>query len=177
MRGEEVQLFGLAKQSSEDSLVAVLPGTHSKHANFENDELTEFATYMTGELFSVLSKHSILGRGLPEQTSSEDHQVILKGVLDGQTHQLTNALFLTRTHRLFENISETQVLEYLSGLLIGNELKALSTKHTYLVGSNSLCARYKLACEALAIRSTYMNGDDCFLAAMTELQEVMNNEV
>lgn len=175
MRGEEVQLFGLVKLTDEDPLVAVLPGTHSKHAHFENGKLTRYATYMTGELFSVLSKHSILGRSLPEQTSSDDHQALLRGVRDGQTDQLTNALFLTRTHRLFKSISETEVLEYLSGMLIGNELRALNTNHIYLVGSKSLWAHYKLACEELAIRSTYMNGDDCFLAGMAELQQVMNN--
>ncbi|WP_036820419.1 2-dehydro-3-deoxygalactonokinase, partial [Photobacterium sanctipauli] len=176
MRGEEVQLFGLAKLTGDSDMVAVMPGTHSKHAEFANGELTAFASYMTGELFSVVSNHTILGRGLPEPSASGDDRAFLKGVQEGQTDQLTNTLFMARTHRLFNHISESDVLDYLSGVLIGNELKALQAKQVYLVGGQKLCARYQVACQALGIESTYINGDDCFLAGMAAIQEVMNND-
>ncbi|MGF1733762.1 2-dehydro-3-deoxygalactonokinase [Photobacterium satsumensis] len=178
MRGEEVQLFGLAKLTGMADLVAVMPGTHSKHAVFSKGELVEFSSYMTGELFSVISKHTILGRGLPEAEPLTDDLVFLKGVSEGQGEQLTNTLFMARTHRLFDNITDAEVLDYLSGVLIGNELKALDVKQAqvYLVGGSKLCERYQLACQELGIESTYINGDECFIAGMAAIQEVMNND-
>ncbi|WP_111977178.1 2-dehydro-3-deoxygalactonokinase [Algibacillus agarilyticus] len=175
MRGEEVQLFGLSKVVKQDTLAVILPGTHSKHATFSHGKMTAFSSFMTGELFSVISKHTILGKGLPEQLDSP--YAFLKGVKEGKiTNKLTSTLFATRTHRLFNNIAETAVLDYLSGLLIGNELKSLTQDHVYLVGGTSLCERYKAACEALNISSTYLNGDECFLAGMTDLIKVINND-
>ncbi|AJR05330.1 hypothetical protein C9J03_08770 [Photobacterium gaetbulicola] len=178
MRGEEVQLFGLARLTGRLDLTAVMPGTHSKHAVLSNGELTSFSSYMTGELFSVVSKHTILARGLPENTLPLNHTAFLKGVADGQAEQLTNTLFMARTHRLFNNIAEDEVSDYLSGVLIGNELKALTVqqKQVYLVGGSKLCARYQLACQALDIESTYINGDDCFIAGMAAIQEVMKHD-
>lgn len=175
MRGEEVQLFGLAKLVDKASLNAILPGTHSKHARFENSKMTSFASFMTGELFSVISKHTVLGMGLPEQKDSSS--AFLRGVKEGQlTDQLTSTIFAARTHRLFNNIAETDVLDYLSGVLIGNELKALTNEHVYLVGGESLCARYKQACDEISISSTYMSGDECFLRGMADLIKVINND-
>ena len=40
----------------------MLPGTHSKWAWSEAGRITRFATYMTGEVYDVLARHSILGR-------------------------------------------------------------------------------------------------------------------
>lgn len=71
MRGEEVQLFGLAKMIDQTNATALFPGTHSKHIKFSNNQLHKFSTYMTGELFSILSTQSILGRDLPKQSQSE----------------------------------------------------------------------------------------------------------
>jgi 2-dehydro-3-deoxygalactonokinase len=172
MRGEEVQLFGLAQITSKSSLNAILPGTHSKHARFSENKMTEFSSFMTGELFSVISQHTILGKGLPEQIDSQ--QAFLRGVREGKTDKLTSTLFAARTHRLFNNLKDTEILDYLSGLLIGNELKSLANVHVYLVGDKGLCNRYKLACGALFIESTYVNGDECFLAGMANLITVLN---
>ncbi|PSU33910.1 2-dehydro-3-deoxygalactonokinase [Photobacterium lutimaris] len=178
MRGEEVQLFGLAKLTGMADLVAIMPGTHSKHAAFNKGQLVEFSSYMTGELFSVISTHTILGRGLPETGALTDNLAFLKGVREGQGEQLTNTLFMARTHRLFNNITDAEVLDYLSGVLIGNELKALEAKQVqvYLVGGGKLCERYQLACQELGLESTYINGDECFIAGMAAIQKVMNND-
>lgn len=175
MRGEEVQLFGLAKLTKNNSLDAVLPGTHSKHATFIDSEMTAFASFMTGELFSVITEHTILGKGLPEQVDNQ--AAFLRGVTESKTSKLTSVLFAARTHRLFNNMADTDVHDYLSGLLIGNELNSLTNRHVYLVGGKTLCARYELACKELAISSTYMNGDECFLAGMADLIEVINKAV
>ena len=173
MRGEEVQVFGLSHLMKKPLFNAVLPGTHSKHVRVVNAQITEVSSFMTGELFSVLSKHTILGKGLPKQIDNKD--AFIQGVKAGQTDKLTNALFTARTHKLFNKIADTDIHDYLSGLLIGYELKSFNGSHIFLVGSKSLCEKYTIACDVLLIGSTYYSGDDCFLAGMIELTKVIHN--
>ena len=172
MRGEEVQVFGLSKLIGKTLFNAILPGTHSKHIRVVNGKITELLSFMTGELFSVITEHTILGKGLPEQKDSAE--AFLRGVKESKTDKLTNVLFAARTHRLFNNISDNEVYSYLSGLLIGNELHNLSSSHVYMVGGEKLCSKYKLACSALSIAFTYVNGDECFLAGMADLIKVLH---
>ncbi|GAM58356.1 2-dehydro-3-deoxygalactonokinase [Vibrio ishigakensis] len=171
MRGEEVQLFGLLERLSQSEVEAVFPGTHSKHIRVEEGRLTSFRTYMTGELFSALSEHTILGRGLPEQSQSSDSY--LKGVQESHNGHFTNQLFKTRTHRLFENLPEVEVHEYLSGLLIGSELRQLDDVGIYLVGGEKLCERYTQACDYLEKPNQFVSGDDCFLVGMLIIKEAL----
>ncbi|WP_199271639.1 2-dehydro-3-deoxygalactonokinase [Paraglaciecola sp. L3A3] len=168
MRGEEVQLFGVAKLLQVSEFTAILPGTHSKHATYSNGRITAFASFLTGEFYSVLSQHSLLGKGLPTD-APQDKQAFLKGVSDGQTGQLTNRIFLAWTNRLFKNLTEAQIPDYLSGLLIGYELKELPIQFVYLVGGNALCARYQDACKQLGVKSEILSGNECFLAGISDL--------
>lgn len=73
MRGEEIQIAGALLNHPEwvSRACMVLPGTHSKWAYIENGKLVRYATYLTGELFAVLTQHSILGRLLPEGHKTE----------------------------------------------------------------------------------------------------------
>ncbi|RYF90336.1 MAG: 2-dehydro-3-deoxygalactonokinase, partial [Caulobacteraceae bacterium] len=60
MRGEETQILGLAPESGEALVIA--PGTHSKWAEVNAGRVSRFRTYLTGELYELLSRHSILAR-------------------------------------------------------------------------------------------------------------------
>lgn len=175
MRGEEVQLFGLAKLIEQQEFTAILPGTHSKHASFVKGGIAAYESYLTGEFYSILFNHSILGQGLPTNTEY-DEAAFLKGVKEGQSGALTNIVFFTRTHRLFAHLSEEQLPDYLSGLLIGYELRNLKQKQVYLVGGSGLCKRYQVAAESLGIQTTTYSGNDCFLAGMTDLIEELNRD-
>ena len=64
MRGEETQVFGAlaSMPSPADAICFVLPGTHSKWVLVRDGRIVLFATYMTGELYANLTRHSILGR-------------------------------------------------------------------------------------------------------------------
>ena len=174
MRGEEVQLFGLLELAGKPTLEAAFPGTHSKHANIEAGKLVSFSTYMTGELFSALSTQTILGRGLPKQVSS--NAAFVKGVEESSNPSITNQLFKARTHRLFGNLEESEVFDYLSGLLIGNEVRELHQESIYLVGGKNLSERYDQACRQLNKTTEYVNGDDTFIAGMLKIKEAMNND-
>ncbi|KMT66813.1 2-dehydro-3-deoxygalactonokinase [Catenovulum maritimum] len=167
MRGEELQVFGLAKLKLASNFIAILPGTHSKHISFEQDKIKSVKTFMTGELFSIITQHSLLGKNLPKQKASD--AVFRQGVEQSQSGQLTNLLFLARTHLLFDNIADMHIEEFISGLLIGYELKGLTQSQITIVGGKGLCQRYLLACNLLGIAADYANGDDCFMAGMVQL--------
>lgn len=174
MRGEEVQLFGLQARLQQDSYCAVFPGTHSKHVLFENGKLTAFSTYMTGEVFSLLINQSILGRALPEPQRS--NEAFLKGVADSAERNLLNQLFIARTARLFNQLDEANIQDYLSGLVIGYEIRSLNEQHVYLVGGIELCLRYQQACTALNIDSSTISGDECFIQGLLQIKQDIENE-
>lgn len=174
MRGEEVQLFGLQSLHQEKNCIAIFPGTHSKHIVIINNKVEFFSTFMTGELYSILSEYSILGKELPEQISSTFS--FKKGIKDSGGSDFTSKLFLVRTNRLFSILKEHEVLEYLSGLLIGQELKTLESESVYLVGGELLCQRYAQACEILNIKTTILSGDEAFLTGMFQIKKRMTNE-
>lgn len=169
MRGEEVQLLGLQSLVTEPDFTAVLPGTHSKHVNVKKRKIESFKTYMTGEFFSILSKHSIIGMALPNQECSQAS--FIKGVSSDLGPELMNTVFSARTLRLFDKIKETEVLEYLSGLLIGNELSSLGSEKIYIVGNVLLSDRYQSACHALNLKCEVVDGELAFLEGMKKIKE------
>src|SRR5690606_8719081 len=62
MRGEETQIMG----AGDGDFTAVCPGTHSKWASVSEGRITDFTSFMTGELFAVMKAHSMLGHGMSE---------------------------------------------------------------------------------------------------------------
>jgi 2-dehydro-3-deoxygalactonokinase len=125
IRGEETQIVGALKFESDIQLF-VLPGTHSKWALAEEQRITRFATFMTGEVFATLSEHSILGRTM--KGNSDDIDAFKQGY-DYAHDETVNAagllqqLFSARTLALFNRIPAEALHAYLSGLLIGSELR------------------------------------------------------
>ena len=155
MRGEEVQIFGALQLAGRDSATLVLPGTHSKWAQVEQGRVTRFSTFMTGEVYALLSQHSILGKTL-DVKGAFDEAVFLQGVDHSQTAgSLLNKLFAVRTLGLFERLSPAQLPSYLSGLLIGEELRSQSVLPAQgpviVIGSEALTLRYSLALQRRGI--------------------------
>ncbi len=155
MRGEEVQIFGALQMTGCDSATLVLPGTHSKWVQVQGGRVVQFQTFMTGEVFALMSQHSILGKTLDLQ-GAFDEAAFLQGVDQSQlADSILHHLFAVRTLGLFERLSPAQLTSYLSGLLIGEELRhqALSsrTAPVILIGNQALTLRYTLALQYLKV--------------------------
>lgn len=155
MRGEEVQIFGALRLAGRDTATLVLPGTHSKWAQVENARVTRFSTFMTGELYALLSQHSILGKTL-DLNGAFNEAAYLQGVDQSQTTgSVLHQLFAVRTLGLFERLPAAALPSYLSGLLIGEELRTQNRPATQgpliLIGSDSLTMRYTLALRHMGI--------------------------
>ena len=154
MRGEEVQIFGALSLLALREGVFVLPGTHSKWAQVRDGAVQSFRTCMTGELYALLRQHSILARTLPPDDGPLDEAAFLAGVRHARdAGSLLVAAFCVRTLALFERMAPAAQPSYLSGLVIGEELRAQGPlpPAVVLIGSAALTQRYALALGALGI--------------------------
>ena len=161
MRGEETQLAGAIRRD-EGQVLAVLPGTHCKWAFVDSGRLVEFATFMTGELYAVLLAHSILGR-MAAEPSGEATAAFDRGVQRGfDGAGLAHRIFGARTLALANELAPDEVGDWLSGVLIGDEIRAargwarehrLDGAAVRVIGEGSLVARYVRALEALGMHA------------------------
>src|SRR2546423_1239432 len=123
MRGEETQILGALELARKDGGVFLLPGTHSKWAGATQGWITSFRTFMTGEVFGALKDHTILGRLMRD--GAPDAEAFSRGVTEGaalgSAGALLNRLFATRTYGLTDQLADTALSDYLSGLLLGAE--------------------------------------------------------
>ncbi|BFL64305.1 2-dehydro-3-deoxygalactonokinase [Roseomonas mucosa] len=158
MRGEETQIAGalaLNPALREGSLL-VMPGTHSKWVSIEQGRIARFDTYMTGELFAVLRGHSILGRFARDVPKAAEDAAADAAFLRGvqavrEGGQVAPLLFSARALVLTGGLRPELSLDYLSGLLIGEELLCGlrgRREGVVLIGDPALCRRYR---EALAL--------------------------
>jgi 2-dehydro-3-deoxygalactonokinase len=125
MRGEETQIIGAGSRDEGERLY-VLPGSHSKWALVRTDRIVWFATFMTGEVFAALRGHTILGRTM--EGEAVDGDAFARGVAAGRDEDAVNGgllrrLFGARTLALFDELAIADGPSYLSGLLIGAELR------------------------------------------------------
>jgi 2-dehydro-3-deoxygalactonokinase len=157
MRGEETQLIGLSGMVnvSRDAIY-VLPGTHSKHLYIKNGELVGFNTYMTGEVFNIMASQSILKDSLTVNSdlkyNASEWVAFEDGVRESEHFNILNALFTVRTRQLFDLLDKKQNAMYLSGILIGSELRQLKHEAGWqlvLCCGQNLHAIYQKALETL----------------------------
>lgn len=163
MRGEETQIVGALQLCPRlvPASCVVLPGTHSKWAQVDAGRVLGFSTWMTGELFALLRQHSVIGRLMPEATQVLDEAAFARGVDEARraTWQgLTHQLFSVRTLGLLQRLPASALPDYLSGLLIGHELRhglawrgqaGLQGDPLAIVGEPALCRRYHLGLQRI----------------------------
>lgn len=174
MRGEEAQLIGLIKINEvslqqNEQIVFVFPGTHSKHIFVKDERVTDFKTFMTGEIFNILSEFSILKDSIDLTkatglTGADEIEAFKKGVEVSGTSSLLHNLFTVRTMQLFGKFIKDQNSYYLSGLLIGTELRQLYSEnfeHLVICSGKHLFDHYKIAVEMLSfnIKTSFIQSD------------------
>jgi 2-dehydro-3-deoxygalactonokinase len=162
MRGEEVQILGAMVLTGRDEGVFVLPGTHNKWAIVRKGRVAGFRTFMTGEFYALLSQHSILARML-DATAPLDETAFLQGVTQTDNGQgLLHNAFGARSLPLFERMPRGEVASYLSGLLIGEELRTQSLHavgEVVLIGSSNLTDRYALALRTMGVATRTLGAE------------------
>ncbi len=157
IRGEETQMIGLAgKEDLYRKSIFILPGTHSKHIVCENGKITGFNTFMTGELFQVISTHTILKSSVEKPTPNfNDWKAFDDGVLISRDKlSILSSLFKIRARDILHKKSSMENYYYLSGILIGEEMASLlsiSCDKIVLCAGNNLYEFYKRAIQVLEL--------------------------
>lgn len=147
MRGEEVQIVGArAAGLMPDDGLACCPGTHAKWVRIAQARITRFATWMTGELFALLTRHSILAPLLGGEAALDED--FAAGVGASASEGSLGHLFGLRAGALLGRPRRNGP-SYVSGLLIGAEVRAalahFGTEPPHLIGRSDLCALYAAA--------------------------------
>ena len=182
MRGEELQLLGWMLGREEHSAqIVVLPGTHNKWAMVAQGQVQTFVTAFTGELYSLLEKHSILITQPLADNFSADY--FMQGVELSRTlqaGQLLNALFTVRSRQIEGTLDAGHGASYLSGLLVGSDIVGSlgllkngtdSEGKIVLIGDTVLVQAYQLALSSMNIQSRICDSDQ---AAMWGYQAIYN---
>lgn len=170
MRGEETQIAGLLLQSPSFSGTVCLPGTHTKWVAVDDGAITGFQTCMSGELFGLLSKQSVLRHSMQDDHWSEI--AFDRGVADILAHpqNLTSRLFSLRAESLVNATPGAELRARLSGMLIGAELAGCreywSDKTVTIVGDVKLTGLYAQAMSALNTRVNLVDGDAMTLSGL-----------
>ncbi len=174
MRGEETQIAGVLRVLPGYDGVLCLPGTHSKWVQISAGEVVSFQTFMTGELFALLSEASVLRHGMQGAAGWDDDafDAAVSEALS-RPERLGARLFSLRAEGLIAGLSPDAARARLSGLLIGTELAAAKPywlgQRVTLVGAETLSAAYARALAAQGVEAQRLSATDCTLAGLASL--------
>ncbi len=178
LRGEEIELMGLAALRAVDGWVA-LPGTHTKWAQLENGRVVDFFTSMSGEMFDRLTASGLLASIVDGEAA--DGPVFLRGVATGRARQLGlgTLLFGARAQVVRGVMTKADAASYIRGLLIGSEIADALAVYPMvrdnlvpLIGNTALCRLYASALAAAGVRSETIDSRAACLRGFRALHEL-----
>ncbi len=175
LRGEETKALGWLALSPEHRRrrhLVCQPGTHPKWMVIEDGRIVRFLSAFTGELFAVLSAHSIL-RGDASADDLEAFDAGLAAAADGDA--LLNRLYTARSRVAGGGAAMASTGAYLSGLLIGAEVAAtpgllgLEGEPVILLGERQACDRYARALARRGTPTTFADGEAAVRAGLAAI--------
>jgi len=171
MRGEETQIAGVLLHEPGFEGVICLPGTHTKWVEVAGGIITRFQTFMTGELFGLLSTQSVLRHSMPAGTGWDDEAfvaAVVESAMD--THALAARLFSVRAATLVADLTPAAAKARLSGLLIGAEIastRSMWSRQRLLIAGNGRQANlYSEALSRLGGASSLIDASELTLAGL-----------
>lgn len=176
MRGEEVQMLGAAASGLVPAdAVLCQPGTHCKWAELSGGRITRFTTAMTGELFALVSHHSLLAAQMTE--GAGDDAAFDAGLAEGANRDLAASLFGIRARALLGLAEGMDAASFASGLLIGADVAARLEDYggrlVHVLATPLLGARYARAIAALGGSATIIDSQHAFVAGITRIAKDM----
>ena len=180
MRGEETQLLGLATLWPQFSGIVCMPGTHSKWVELAGRRVERFATAMTGELFELLSTHSVLRHSLVGPVDGANRSAgyeagLARGVEAPQ--MLAAALFKVRSGSLLAMRPPDWCAGFLSGLLIGAEIGAqrdwIGGHEIAIVGDAKLAGLYAQGLARAGGKTRIIDATEATLAGLSTAMRQM----
>ena len=147
MRGEETQIAGFLHDNPNFNGSICLPGTHSKWVQIENGHIINFKTFMTGELFEIISKNSVLIHSVTSNKIKKNELIMAVDEIFKKPEIFGNALFQLRADDLINSrgseIYKSKLSGYLLGLELLGSLEFWEKKDIVLIGNADLIELYE----------------------------------
>ena len=180
IRGEETQVLGYLHRNKKFTGFICLPGTHSKWIKIKKGKLINFKTYMTGELFEVISKNSILKHSMNDKKINKnifENSVILS---QKKNFNLFDNLFEFRSRNLLSKkryYPKSELLAYLIGNEIKSNISNIKGCKIIIIGSDYNSNLYSNAMQILKIKNTIVDSKDITITGLKILfDKYLNNE-
>jgi 2-dehydro-3-deoxygalactonokinase len=171
MRGEETQIKGLIASRPDFDGVACLPGTHTKWAHLSAGEIVSFQTFMTGEMFALLSQQSVLRHTVASTGWDDDAFATAVDDAMSRPQAVAAKLFGLRADALLNALDGATARARLSGLLIGIELAAARPywlgQQVALIGAAASCDAYQNALTAQGVPVLRLDPTEMTLAGLS----------
>ena len=171
MRGEETQIAGFLLNNIDFNGSICLPGTHSKWVNLNGYDIQKFTSFLTGELYEIVKKYSILKHSL--NTTKLDDEIVKTAanlILENPSF-ISNKLFEIRAENLLKNSNQTSNNSKLVGYLLGIELSGSRTywedKDLVIIGSSNLNKYYELILNGRSKSIQLFNSNDMVLNGLS----------
>lgn len=170
MRGEETQIAGFLAANPGFDGILCLPGTHTKWAHVSAGEVVSFRTFMTGELFALLTAQSVLRHSTGGEAMDQDAFSEAVDESLSRPESLAARAFSLRAEGLLHGLAPEIARARLSGWLIGMELAAARPywlgQPVALIGAKALCGLYGRALKAQRLDPAIADGDAMTLAGL-----------
>jgi 2-dehydro-3-deoxygalactonokinase len=171
MRGEETQIAGLLNDQPNFTGAIAMPGTHTKWVNVKEGYIDSFLTVMSGELFALLSKQSVLRHSIQGDGFDEPAFVTAVKEVAAAPEKVVSKFFNIRARSLLTEQGSAELNARLSGLVIGLELMGCKdywhNEKVSLIGTYQLSKLYQLALEALGASVEIFDDTDLTLKGLT----------
>jgi 2-dehydro-3-deoxygalactonokinase len=188
MRGEETQILGALLSDpalAHGRHILCMPGTHTKWVLLHDGVIEHFLTGVSGELFEVLSGHSVLvgAQNRSEAIAEKPFALALEQTRLHPDAELIHLLFATRSRQLAGEIKPRDAQSYLSGLIIGQDVAGAlrlyrdeleRVERITVIGAMELAALYVMALDTRGRTTKSLDGATASLAGLKALHEALS---
>ena len=172
MRGEETQIRGFLSDFADFDGIVCLPGTHTKWVHVSAGEVVSFRTFITGELFALMSDYSVLKHSVNSEgwSDQEFKSAVSESISNPQ--KIFSHFFNLRADDLLNNVAKPVLRSKLSGYLIGAELAGAKPywlgQNVVILAENNLSKTYKAALEDQGIFAQEVDATKCTLDGLAQ---------
>ena len=178
MRGEETQIAGFLLNNIDFNGSICLPGTHSKWVNLNSYDIKKFTSFLTGELYEIVKKYSILKHSLNTTRLEDEIVKSAANLIIENPSFISNKLFEIRAENLLKNSNQTSNNSKLVGYLLGIELSGSKTywedKDLVIIGSSNLNKYYELILNGRSKSIQLFNSNDMVLNGLSFFKKSLN---
>ena len=172
MRGEETQIRGFLSVFSDFDGIVCLPGTHTKWVHVSAGEVVSFRTFISGELFALMSEYSVLKHSVNSDgwVDQEFKSAVSESISNPQ--KIFSDFFKLRADDLLNKVAKSVLRSKLSGYIIGAELAGAKPywlgQNVVILADNNLSKTYKAALEGQGIFAQEVDATKCTLDGLSQ---------